>query len=934
MNKSLIPATLIVLLGMIARSLAQDHLLITEIANRPNSPLNGEFVEIYNGTGVTVDLSKYYLTDCPNKGDNDYVNIVDKSYTPASYDFLAKFPDGSKIEHGQFIVVAVKGKDFHQLYGIEPDFELIPQSDTVPDMVAPGNNYIASNTGFTDASEVMVLFYWDGISDLVKDVDYLVWGDTDEAVDKTGVKKDGPDPDTNPSEYLPDTPFANQILLKSLNSSRLHRDGKSLQRKPIAEVGEKFIGGNGITGHDETSENLAIAFIEADPTPRSAIGNRAKVTFLANTATVPDTIGPNSVVQIRGVGGPLTWNSASPIFMQNIGGDYWKATVEFKQGESVQFKFFTNSHDTVFPGVEWEDQGWEGDLATSTGNRLLVVGSSDTTLPLQFINGWKHKAGQYERPYTTNDSTFVVWIRVNCQGWEDFDPSSQQIGVRGSNNIDWGPTGELSWNKTYLLNQESDHVNKDSQQYPGHYFYSGPVHVPQKYAGAGIEFKVVVHNAGAPLDEDWSKLAYNPSLQNKVALSGVDTTVCWFWFDNKRPQTKIHRDVVIVAFMADLKNAIEKKGFAFGDTLVVRSGFYGTATEIRSKMMMRQGSTTCYSAIDTIITTVGAHLAYQYYKIKNGEEYPEIYYNFLYTGGKAGEAEKRIVEKIVGNAIQIEDILDSKVEMHRMPLFRNTSLLARDVLVSYLCDVRPAIYQLKAGTVLKDMQGTVDIFDPDQVLQLGVAMNGPATGAWETWGVGLMNNLAHQMFDDGTHGDAVAGDSIFTMQIQYRAGVDASAQEFKFGIGGGDNEGGCGNIHIENIDDSEPTFTIDAQFGSIDPMRYSAWNFDLQIPSTVKETTLSHLPTEFSMGQNYPNPFNLVTEIRYTLPKETMVKLTVHNMMGQRVTTLIQKKQAAGCYQVCWSGVDESGKQLPSGVYFYRIEASQFSAVRKMLLLK
>ncbi len=932
MRKFLILTVLLVSLGMFSMAFAQDHLLITEIANRPNSPLNGEFVEIYNGTGATVDLTNYYLTDCPFQGDNDYVNIVDNTFTPATYDFLAKFPDGAKIENGQYIVVAMKGNDFKQLYGIDPDYELIPQSDTVPDMIAPVPNAIASNTGFTDASEVMILFYWDGFSDLVKDVDYLVWGDTEEAADKTGVKKDGPDPDSDPSEYLPDTPFANQILLKSLSSTRLHTDGKSLQRKPLIEVGEKQSGGNGITGHDETSENLAVAFVEADPTPRAPNVSKVKVTFIANTATVPDTLGPNSVVQIRGAGGPLTWNGASPVFMQNIGGDYWKATVQFDPGDSVQFKFFTNAHDTVYPGVEWEHQGWEGDVAT--GNRLLVVGSADTTLPLQFVNGWKYGAGQYEKPYTTNDSTFVVWIRVNCQGWEDFNPAAQQIGLRGSNNVDWGQTGELSWGKTYLLQQESDHVNGGSQQYPGRYFYSGAVHVPNKYAGAGIEFKVVVHNAGAPLDEDWGKLVYNPSLQNKVALSGVDTTNYWFWFDNKRPQVKVHRDVVIVEFVADLKNAIDKKGFAFGDTLVVRTGYYGTASEVRSKMMRRQGFTTRFTAIDTITTTIGAHLDYQYYKIKNGVEYREIYYNFLYTGETTGEAERRVVEKITGNNIKVEDILDSKSEIHRMPLFRNTSLLARDVLVTYLCDVRPAIYQVKVGTVLKDIQGTIDISDPNQVLQLGVAMNGPATGGWGTWGAGLMTDPAHQMFDDGTHGDAVAGDSIYTIQIQYRGGVDVVGQEFKFGIGGGDNEGGYGNNHIENIDDTNPTFTIDAQFGSIDPVKYYAWNFDLRIPTGVKETPVANLPTEFSLGQNYPNPFNPSTEIIYTLPQETMVTLAVYNTMGQRVATLVNKKQAAGRYQVRWSGVDEADNHLPSGVYIYRIETNQFSAAKKMLLIK
>ena len=666
--------------------------------------------------------------------------------------------------------------------------------------------------------------------------------------------------------------------------------------------------------------------------PITVVGKEfVDVTFIANTATVPDTLGPNSVVQIRGAGGPLTWDGNSPTRMTNIGGDYWQVTLQFKPDEDVQFKFYTNANTTIAGGVEWEHQGWEGDVATS--NRQLKVGAADTTLPLQFVNGWKSGAGQYEPPFTTTDSTTTVWVRVNMQGWDDFNAASQQIGIRGSNQVDWGQTGELSWGKTHLLNPESDHPNGGSQQYSGRFFYSNAVHVPNKYIGSNIQFKVVVHNAGAPLDEDWGNMIYNSGREDVVAVN-VDTTAYWFWFDNKRPTVVDHKDVVIVEFVADMKNAIDGKGFAFGDTLEVRSGYYGTATGVTSKIMRRQGFTTRYSAIDTVTTTIGAHLDYQYYKIKNGIEYREIYYNFLYTGLTAGEAERRVVDPIAGATIKVEDILDCKSQVHRMPLFRNTAVLARDVLVTFECDARPAIYQVKVGTVLDDIQGNLDISDPNQVLQLGVAMNGPATGGWGTWGAGLMTDTLRQMFDDGTHGDRVAGDSIYTIQIQYKGGVDVIGQEFKFGIGGGDNEGGYGNNHIENIDDTNPTFTLSAQFGSIDPVSYYTWNFNTRTPTSVKETVLSTLPTEFSLDQNYPNPFNPTTQIMYSLPRETAVTLSVYNTRGQKVATLVSKKQAAGVHQVSWTAQDDNGVNLPTGLYFYRLEAGEFSTTKKMLLVK
>lgn len=931
MKKFSLLSCIIMVFGVISLSFGQDHLLITEFSNRPNTPLNNEFVEIYNGTGATVDLTRYYLTDAPFQNDNDYINIVDGTFTPASYDFLAKFPDGASIANGQFIIVAVNGAQFKTTFGFDPDFELLATSVTVPDMVAPGANYIATNVGFTDGSEVMILFYWDGASDLVQDIDYLVWGDTEEAACKTGFTKDGPDADTDASAYKPDTPYANQILLKSISSTRLHTDGKTLQRTSLVEVGEKLVDGNGITGHDETSEDLANAFFELDPTPGKLYSSAVKVTFIANTATVPDTLGPTSVVQIRGAGGPLTWDGNSPTRMTNIGGDYWKVTLEFEPGADVQFKFYTNAHPTIAGGVEWEHQGWEGDLAT--GNRLLKVGKADTTLPLQFVNGWKSGAGQYEPPYTTNDSTTVVWVRVNMQGWDDFNPAAQQIGIRGSNQVDWGQTGELSWGKTHLLNPESDHPNGGSQQYSGRFFYSNAVHVPNKYIGNKIQFKVVVHNAGAPLDEDWGKMIYNSGREDVVPVN-VDTTAYWFWFDNKRPKVVEHKDVVVVEFIADMKNAIDGKGFAFGDTLEVRSGYYGTASGVRAKMMKRQGFTTRYSAIDTITTTIGAHLDYQYYKIKNGVEYREVYYNFLYTGATTGEAERRVVEKIAGASIKVEDILNINTAIHRMPVFRNTALLTKNVLVTLACDVRPAIYQVAIGDTLRDIQGNLHINNPAQVLQLGVAVNGPITGTWATWGASLMTDPIRQMFDDGTHGDAVAGDSIYSTQFEFKAGVHVVGQEFKFGIGGGDNEGGYGNNHIENIDDTNPTFTINAQFGSIDPVSYFTWDFDLRKPTSVKEVDRGIVPSHFALEQNYPNPFNPTTEIIYSLPKETAVNLIIFNTLGQKVAILVSQKQSPGTYQVSWNGLDQNGISLPTGMYFYRLEAGSFTSTKKMLLVK
>jgi hypothetical protein len=128
-----------------------------------------------------------------------------------------------------------------------------------------------------------------------------------------------------------------------------------------------------------------------------------------------------------------------------------------------------------------------------------------------------------------------------------------------------------------------------------------------------------------------------------------------------------------------------------------------------------------------------------------------------------------------------------------------------------------------------DLQGNIDVTDPNQVIELGVAMNGPATeSGWTDWGPQLMQLESKRMWDDGTHGDAAARDSIYTRREIYTvAEGDVVFQEFRFGIGGGDNEGGYIN-HNVNIDDSQSTFNLHSQFGSIAPYDYAPWNFETE----------------------------------------------------------------------------------------------------------
>lgn len=93
-------------------------------------------------------------------------------------------------------------------------------------------------------------------------------------------------------------------------------------------------------------------------------------------------------------------------------------------------------------------------------------------------------------------------------------------------------------------------------------------------------------------------------------------------------------------------------------------------------------------------------------------------------------------------------------------------------------------------------------------------------------------------------------------------------------------------------------------------------------------------PEEFALEQNVPNPFNASTTIRYRLPAAVEVNLAIYNLLGQEVHTLVWESKDAGFHSVVWDGLDKFGKQVGSGVYIYRLSATDFTQVRRMMLLK
>jgi len=94
------------------------------------------------------------------------------------------------------------------------------------------------------------------------------------------------------------------------------------------------------------------------------------------------------------------------------------------------------------------------------------------------------------------------------------------------------------------------------------------------------------------------------------------------------------------------------------------------------------------------------------------------------------------------------------------------------------------------------------------------------------------------------------------------------------------------------------------------------------------------IPEAFALHQNYPNPFNPITTLRYDLPENSFVNITVYDLLGKKVKTLVNTTQNAGFKSVIWNATNNQGNPVSAGVYLYKIQAGEFVQTKKMVLLK
>ena len=159
------------------------------------------------------------------------------------------------------------------------------------------------------------------------------------------------------------------------------------------------------------------------------------------------------------------------------------------------------------------------------------------------------------------------------------------------------------------------------------------------------------------------------------------------------------------------------------------------------------------------------------------------------------------------------------------------------------------------------------------------------------------------------------------------------------------------NIYRQDLGSAEPAIvftTVDSFFVDQDVDQAGSWEYWITAvdvnsnesdPSGVVFVVLSaydteSIPTAYALEQNYPNPFNPSTQIRYALPEEAMVSISVYDLMGRKVRTLVSGVQSPGYRSVVWNATNDMGRHVSAGVYIYSIQTGNFIQNRKLVLMK
>jgi hypothetical protein len=483
---------------------------------------------------------------------------------------------------------------------------------------------------------------------------------------------------------------------------------------------------------------------------------------------------------------------------------------------------------------------------------------------------------------------------------QTFDPATDTLTIRG--DFQSYVNGGTDWSGFDIK------MTRSSATDSIYYYYAV---IDDSGKGKTFNFKYNING----VDAGYENLATNRSF-TAPATTGLNLDLAPVYFSDN--ENRVGPPVKnMVKFVADL-TAIYGSGAGFfdasKDSIEVKGlDWSGPYYVSGSKLLHQNSFTPTQYETDTIIVK-GAPGDSTSWKFK---AFPDL--DFVNSGWE-----------------QLSDVYPT-IQTNRWYHFvSDTSNLQTVTVVPAITPSQPPITKDVTLTFRIDMSGTISDFHNGYVIPYGdiqfVGLRSGLVGLGD-WTSGNWNpsdtagNQLHMrvLLDDGTNGDATAGDKVWSTSVVIASGTPGGDVDYKYGVYyGAANDTANGGTDIM---DNEMAFGTNHKFTltSNDLTITDNWG----VVTAIERQNDAAIPVAYQLSQNYPNPFNPSTIIQYNLPNPGIVSLKIFDVLGREVITLVNEEQKAGVYKVSFDA-----SKLSSGVYFYRIQSGSFVSTKKMMLLK
>jgi hypothetical protein len=662
------------------------------------------------------------------------------------------------------------------------------------------------------------------------------------------------------------------------------------------------------------------------PFDTTDVANIVQVTFNVNTATMPDTMMTDHYLAVFGginsptgasnpyLGQTVDWNNSTSLVTENQGGDYWSVTFDMAAGDGINYKWWAGV-DASTPLINGSEQGWE-----SGGNNWFELpwdAAMDTTAPLQWYE-------TREAPFTSESDSVTVYFRVNVGAQvqtEAFDPENDMIGVRGTPGFFAG-----GWDASTLL-EELPNPTGDNL------FYGGYERIHKDSVAnfaSGIEYKFVIEGADGTVSwEDGGNSA--------TAVADMDTTTYWKYFNNQAPTDA---EVITTGLNFEVNVGILEGLGYFNSSLdsVYVTGTFNSWTNTGNQMAFNDISGN-YEALNIpLTTTVGTQVSYKYYirwDASRDDETSDNYFEFISANDDGWEE-----PGVTGGGNRLFNIIDGDQQPTRSEYFNGQepqALMTSNnvdggaIDVTFSIDMSPATeadtpFLPESDSVFLSVETPFFALTQD----LPTYSDDIATRSLEI--------RDRMMFTDED------GDMVYELTLPLQL---PTLNHIGFNVVYGEPTSATGTI-IETGGGTDPgrrfyqyvTPQVDANLAVTWPSSFTfptlTWTSDpvpFELPpdyTAVSNEVDGEVAESFQLMQNYPNPFNPTTNISFNLPNAADVNLSVYNLLGQRVATLIDgRTMNSGSHTVAFDA-----RNLASGVYIYRLEAGNYISNKRMTLIK